>query len=120
MDDTGTPVGAVALPARIAERITELEREMDHLQLHHPGAYAIAHAWAERHDAIVAMTPQELRAEVESRLSRIGIRWGLAPGARVTQEFHALGWLRGPTPRPCGVGQHRLIKSASRLRLARR
>ena len=91
MDDTGTPVGAVALPAQIAERITELEREMDQLQLRHPGAYAIANAWAERHDAIVAMTPQELRAEVESRLSRIGIRWGLAPGARVTQEFHALG-----------------------------
>ena len=91
MDDAGTPVGAVALPARIAERITELEREMDHLQLRHPGAYAIANAWAERHDAIVAMTPQELRADVESRLTRIGIRWGLAPGARVTQEFHALG-----------------------------
>jgi len=90
MNDMGVPVGAVALPAPIAARIDELEQEMEHLQLRHPGAYAIASAWAERHDAIVAVTPQELRAEVESRLRRIGIRWGLVPGPRVTQEFHAL------------------------------
>ena len=91
MDDAGTPVGAVALPARIAERITELEREMDHLQLRHPGTFAIANAWAERYDAIIAMTPRESRTGIEGRLSRIGIRWGMMPGPRVTQEFHALG-----------------------------
>lgn len=90
MNDMSAPVGTVALPAPIAARIDELEREMDHLQLRHPGAYALAGAWAERHEAIVAMTPPELRAEVEGRLRRIGIRWGLVPGPRVTQEFHAL------------------------------
>jgi len=91
MNDNGSPATSEAIPARIAARIAALEREMDHLQLRHPGAFAIANAWAERHDAILAMTPRELRADVESRLSRIGIRWGVMPGARVTQEFHAVG-----------------------------
>ena len=91
MNDTGAPATSEALPARIAAKIAELEREMDHLQLRHPGAFAIANAWAERHDAIVPMSPPALRADVQSRLSRIGIRWGVMPGARVTQEFHALG-----------------------------
>jgi hypothetical protein len=31
-----------------------------------------------------------LQADVEARLSRIGIRWGMMPGARVTSEFRAL------------------------------
>ena len=46
----------------------------------------------ERLETIVRSLNQqltELRAEVESRLRRIGIRWGLVPGPRVTQEFHA-------------------------------
>lgn len=95
MNDTGAPVAGAALHARVEAMIAELEREMDHLQLRHPGTFAIANAWAERYDAIVALTPRELRAGVESRLSRIGIRWGVMPGARVTQEFHALGGYAG-------------------------
>ena len=84
-------LAGAALPARIEFRIAELEREMDHLQLRHPGTFAIANAWAERYDAIIAMTPRESCASIEGRLSRIGIRWGMMPGPRVTQEFHALG-----------------------------
>lgn len=105
MDDTNVRAESVsagtALLARIETRIAELEREMGHLQLRHPGTLAIANAWAERHDAIVAMTPRELRPDVESRLRRIGIRWGVMAGARVTQEFRALGGhagLRGRLP----------------------
>lgn len=111
MDDMGgqrerVPAGAELL-ARIETRIAELEGEMGHLQLRHPGTLAIANAWAERHDAIVAMTPRELRPGVESRLRRIGIRWGVMAGARVTQEFRALGGhaaLRGHLPDADGSG----------------
>lgn len=101
MNDTGAPVAGAALPARVEMMIAELEREMPHLQLRNPGAFAIANAWAERHDAILALTPPALRPGVQSRLSRIGIRWGVMHGARVTQEFRALGGhagLRGPLP----------------------
>jgi hypothetical protein len=70
--------------------IQELERQMSDLQLRHGDVFALANAWAERYDAIVAVTPQALQADVEARLSRIGIRWGMMPGARVTSEFRAL------------------------------
>lgn len=90
MNDAGKPVFGTAL-TRVEAKIAELEREMDHLQLRHPGTFAIANAWAERYDAIIAMTPRESRTGIEGRLSRIGIRWGMMPGPRVTQEFHALG-----------------------------
>jgi hypothetical protein len=70
--------------------IQELERQMSDLQLRHGDVFALANAWAERYDAIIAVTPQALQADVEARLSRIGIRWGMMPGARVTSEFRAL------------------------------
>ena len=95
MNDTSAPVDGATGLVRVEALIAELEREMPHLQLRHPGPFAIANAWAERHDAILALTPRTLRCDVENRLSRIGIRWGVKPGARVTQEFQALGGLAG-------------------------
>lgn len=70
--------------------IRELEDQMPDLQHLHKDLFAYAHAWAVRHDAILAATPQLLRAEVEARLQRIGIRWGVAHGVRVTTQFPAL------------------------------
>jgi hypothetical protein len=68
----------------------ELERQMPDLQGRNPDVFALANAWAERHDAILAVTPVADRSAIESRLRRIGIRWGVTPGPRVTQEFNAL------------------------------
>jgi hypothetical protein len=76
--------------AQVELLIQELEQQMSDLQLRHGDVFALANAWAERYDAIVAVTPQALQADVEARLSRIGIRWGMMPGARVTSEFRAL------------------------------
>ncbi|QNP39741.1 hypothetical protein [Lysobacter solisilvae (ex Woo and Kim 2020)] len=74
---------ASAMEARLAE----LEAEMPNLYLRHTSVFALASAWAERHDAILALAPADMRAEVETRLARIGIRWGVMPGSRVTVEF---------------------------------
>jgi len=71
--------------------IAQLEKQMPDLQLRHSNLFALANAWAERHDAVLAATPRSDRASVEARLARIGIRWGVMPGARVTTEFRALG-----------------------------
>lgn len=76
--------------AAIAARIDELERELPHLQARHAGTFAFANAWAERHDALLAAVPAEARPELARRLLRIGIRWGVAPGARMTTQFPAL------------------------------
>lgn len=70
--------------------ITELETEMHDLQHRHRDLFSYANAWAERHDAILAATPHALRASVERRLQRVGIRWGVAHGVRVTSQFPAL------------------------------
>ena len=82
--------------AQIDERVAGLERELPDLQVRHAGVFAFANAWAERHDALMAMAPPEARAELARRLLRIGIRWGVAPGARMTTQFPALP--------PSGVG----------------
>jgi len=71
--------------------IAQLERQMPDLQLRHGNLFALANAWAERYDAVMAATPRADRANIEARLGRIGIRWGMMPGARVTTEFRALG-----------------------------
>ena len=76
--------------AEIDQAIAELEGEMADLQLRHRDLFAYANAWAERHDAIMATTPEALRAATQQRLQRIGIRWGVADGARVTTQFPAL------------------------------
>ena len=71
--------------------IATLESEMAHLQATHPGLFEFANAWAVRYDAILAETPDHLRPTAEQRLHRIGIRWGVAHGARMTGQFPALG-----------------------------
>ena len=70
--------------------IDELEDEMPDLQLRHRDLFAYAHAWSERYDRILAATPDPSRAAIVARLQRIGIRWGVAHGARVTTQFPAL------------------------------
>jgi hypothetical protein len=76
--------------ADIDRAIRELECEMPDLQHLHRGLFAYANAWAVRHDAILAATPFAMREEVAARLQRIGIRWGVAHGVRVTRQFPAL------------------------------
>jgi hypothetical protein len=70
--------------------IALLESDMARLQAVHQGVFEFSSAWAERYDTILATTPDNLRPTVEQRLHRIGIRWGVANGARVTGEFPAL------------------------------
>ena len=97
-----TPPAAMSMP-ELDALIDELERNMPELQMRNGNVFAFANAWAARYDAIIAVTPPVNQADVAARLSRIGIRWGVAPGARVTSEFHALkpellpqDWRRGP------------------------
>ena len=71
----------------VEARIRELEEDMPHLYLRHTTVFSLASAWAERYDAILALVPPDKRPSVESRLARIGIRWGVMPGSRVTLEF---------------------------------
>lgn len=70
--------------------ITGLEAEMQDLHFRHRDLFAYANAWAERYDAILNSAPEPLRALVEQRLQRVGVRWGVAQGARVTLQFPAL------------------------------
>lgn len=81
---------AAMTEAELDHAIAELEKEMADLQLRHRDLFAYANAWAERHDAIMATTPEALRASTQRRLQRIGIRWGVADGVRVTTQFPAL------------------------------
>ena len=80
--------------------IALLEQQMPEVQLRNTNVFALANAWAERYDAILAATPQADRYAVEARLARIGIRWGVMPGARVTTEFRALRLRDAPDPEP--------------------
>lgn len=73
----------------IEARISELEQQMPQLYSRHVSVFALANAWAERYDAILSKVPAAQRAAAEARLARIGIRWGVMPGARVTMEFRA-------------------------------
>lgn len=75
---TGTEIDA---------RISELEQLMPQLYRRHASVFELAGTWAERHDEIIAMAPPAQRIAIEVRLARIGIRWGVVPGARVTTEF---------------------------------
>lgn len=84
------PQAASACSAEIDAMIDALEQQMPQLQMQHGNVFALAGAWAERYDAILARTPADLLAEVSARLARIGVRWGVMPGARVTQEFRVL------------------------------
>lgn len=84
------PAGGWLDSTAIDARVAELERELPHLQARHAGTFAFANAWAERHDALFAQADPALRPELARRLQRIGIRWGVAPGARMTTQFRAL------------------------------
>jgi hypothetical protein len=84
MIDDATDETADAGP-EVEARISELEQDMPHL--HRTSVFALASAWAQRYDAIIALVPQGERAAIEARLARIGIRWGVMPGSRVTLEF---------------------------------
>lgn len=90
MNDFAVPPSDATCTAQVEALIKELEHQMPDLQMRHGNVFALANAWAERYDAIIAATPRDMQASVEARLSRIGIRWGMMPGARVTTEFRAL------------------------------
>ncbi|MCM2335924.1 MAG: hypothetical protein NDI66_03990 [Pseudomonas sp.] len=75
------------IPPDLLEALEALDRGMPQLQANAGGMFELANAWAERHDAVLAMTPPELRMIVEARLRRIGIRWGMVAGPRVTTQF---------------------------------
>ena len=71
--------------------LESLDREMPRIQSTATDLFALATAWAERHAAILARTPPSMRAEMEARLHRIGIRWGVVSGPRMTAQFPAMG-----------------------------
>ena len=76
--------------ACLEDQLATLESEMPRLQTYANNVFALASAWAERHDAIVAATPAASLEMVEARLRRIGIRWGMMDGVRMTGQFPAL------------------------------
>ncbi len=76
--------------ARIDAELAALENQMPSLQKQAANVFDLASAWADRHDAIIAATPPQLLGEVQARLRRIGIRWGMVPGTRMTGQFPAL------------------------------
>jgi hypothetical protein len=76
--------------AQVDAMIASLEEEMPNFQHRHRDLFAYANAWAERYDAIIAVTPLSMRESVEKRLHRIGVRWGVAQGVRMTMQFPAI------------------------------
>jgi hypothetical protein len=85
-----TAQGNFLLCSQLEADLQALESAMPSLQARAVNVFALASAWAERHDAIVAATPAGAMRVVEARLRRIGIRWGMMPGARMTAQFPAL------------------------------
>jgi hypothetical protein len=80
-----------ALAPELEAELALLEEAMPLLQARHLGRmFAFANAWAERHDALLERTPAPQLPEMQSRLRRIGIRWGVMPGARITRQFPAI------------------------------
>ncbi|WP_119717138.1 hypothetical protein [Cognatilysobacter tabacisoli] len=75
------------IPPEIDAALEALERGMPQLQANAGGMFELACGWAERHDAVLAITPPALQPIVRARLRRIGIRWGMVSGARVTTQF---------------------------------
>lgn len=92
MDHTQGQAGAQGTldPALEAE-LDALDREMPRMQATSPSIFALAVQWAERHDAILERTPPSMREAMTARLHRMGIRWGVVNGARMTAQFPALG-----------------------------
>ncbi len=83
--DESSMMTAEALDAAILA----LERKMPDLQHRCRDLFSYANAWAEAHDGIISRTPPQLRATTERRLHRIGVRWGVANGVRLTGQFPA-------------------------------
>jgi hypothetical protein len=79
------------LDAQLEAELEALDREMPRMQSMAGNIFALATAWAERHAAILERTPPSIREAMEARLHRIGIRWGVVNGARMTAQFPALG-----------------------------
>ena len=77
-------------PEALEAELDALESEMPNIQARPANMFVLAGAWAERHNAIVAAAPPAALEAVEARLRRIGIRWGMMPGARMTAQFPAL------------------------------
>lgn len=75
---------------RLEAELDALESEMPRLQAQSANVFVLASAWAERHDAILAATPASSLEAVQARLRRIGIRWGMVAGPRMTSQFPAL------------------------------
>lgn len=78
------------IDAQFDAELAALESAMPDLQARAGDVFALASVWAERHDAIIAVTPAASLAMVQARLRRIGIRWGLMHGVRMTGQFPAL------------------------------
>ena len=76
--------------ARLEVALAALESDMPRLQLRAGNLFVLASKWAERHDAIIAATPAGSLEVVQARLRRIGIRWGMVNGARMTSQFPSL------------------------------
>ena len=100
-----------AADEQVEALLRDLEAQMPDLQMRHGNVFALANAWAERYDAILALTPASMRGTVEARLHRIGTRWGMTPGPRITAAFRALE----PAP-ACSEMMHPLAPVASRAR----
>jgi hypothetical protein len=79
------------LGPELEAELTALDREMPRMQSMATSIFALATAWAERHAAIMARTEPSMRDAMEQRLQRMGIRWGVVGGARMTAQFPALG-----------------------------
>ena len=76
--------------ATLQQALHALDAEMADVQLRSRDVFDLAHAWAERHDAILARTPPALREDTEQALRAIRVRWGVVPGARITAAFPAI------------------------------
>jgi hypothetical protein len=79
------------LDAALEAELDALDREMPRMQSMSGSIFALAVQWAERHDAILERTPPSMRETMRARLHRMGIRWGVVNGARMTAQFPALG-----------------------------
>ena len=75
---------------QVDAELAALEADMPGLQARAGDVFALATAWAERHDAILAATPSASLDQVQAKLRRMGIRWGMMPGPRMTGQFPIL------------------------------
>jgi len=91
LNDLDTSAAACPMtPDEVDAAIIALEERMEPLQVRHRAdVFGFASAWAQHHDALIAAVPPSMRPEVEQRLHRIGIRWGVAHGTRMTGQFPA-------------------------------